>query len=269
MDTEGRRLETARAAAAAGGAVALELFRADLDVETKAGPTDLVTRADREAQAAVAATVRERFPDEPVVGEEDESPTSVPSTGPAWVVDPIDGTNNYVGGVPTWATSVASVVDGEPVVAANVAPVAGDTYLGGDRARLNDGPVSVSGTDTLRAATAVPTFWWAHDDRAAYAETCRTLVERFGDVRRFGSAQLTLSYLASGAVDGVVTDLHTNPWDTVAGVHLVRLAGGRVTDRHGDPWRHDSEGLVASNGSDTVHEALLVATDAAVAARDG
>jgi myo-inositol-1(or 4)-monophosphatase len=61
--------------------------------------------------------------------------------------------------------------------------------------------------------------------------------------------------LAAGTVDGVVTNVYANPWDTVAGVHLVRLAGGTVTDVHGDPWRHDSEGLVASNGE--IHDELL------------
>jgi myo-inositol-1(or 4)-monophosphatase len=183
------------------------------------------------------------------------------------VIDPIDGTNNYVGGVPVWTTSVAAVVDGEPVAGVNVAPATGDTFSFVDgEPRLNDEPIAVSDRTDLRAATAIPTFWWAHDDRAAYAAACRGIVERFGDMRRFGSAQLALSYLASGAVDGVVTDLHTNPWDTLVGVGIVRAAGGRVTDRFGDRWRHDSEGLVASNGERSVHGALVdVANEAASA----
>jgi myo-inositol-1(or 4)-monophosphatase len=227
----------------------------------------VVTRADREAQDAVVEAIRTSFPDEPIVGEEDDTPTAVPEEGPAWVVDPIDGTNNYVGKIPIWMTSVAAVVDGEPVAAVNVAPALGDTYAAGEGpATLNELQLTVSSRDSLLAASAVPTYWWDFDNRAAYAAACRGIVERFGDMRRFGSAQLCLSYVASGAVDGAVTDRQTNPWDTVAGAHLVRAAGGRVTDRHGERWRHDSEGLVASNGDPTIHEALLdVAEEAATA----
>jgi myo-inositol-1(or 4)-monophosphatase len=252
------RASVARAAARAGARVASEAFRTDLDVETKAGPTDVVTRADREAQVAVVDRIHESFPDDVVVGEESDLPREVPDKGAAWVVDPIDGTNNFVAGVRSWVTSVAAVIDGEPVAAANVAPALDDEYTAGvDGGALGDRPLSVSETTDPRALTVVPTFWWDYHQREAYAAVCRGIVERFGDLRRVGSAQLVLSFLASGAVDGVVTELPTNPWDTVAGVHLVRQAGGKVTDVDGEPWRHDSVGLVASNGQPGVHERLF------------
>jgi len=253
------RAAVARAAARAGAEVAHEAFRTDFDVETKAGPTDVVTEADRAAQVAVVERIRESFPEETVVGEEADLPRVVPDEGSAWVVDPIDGTNNFVGGLRQWVTSVACVADGEPVAAANVAPALEDEYTGDEEmAALNDeGPLSVPSETDPAALTVVPTFWWDYDEREAYAAVCREIVERFGDLRRFGSAQLALSFLASGAVDGVVTELPTNPWDTVAGVHLVRRAGGKVTDVDGEPWRHDSVGLVASNGDPEVHEEML------------
>jgi myo-inositol-1(or 4)-monophosphatase len=96
---------------------------------------------------------------------------------------------------------------------------------------------------------------WGRDRRDEYAAACRAVVERFGDLRRLGSAQAQLAMVAAGTLDGVVTNVYANPWDTVAGVHLIRLAGGTVTDVHGDRWRHDSHGLVASNGA--IHEQLL------------
>jgi len=253
------RAAVARAAARAGAEVAADAFRTEFDVETKAGPTDVVTRADREAQVAVVERIRESFPDDTVVGEEADLPRVVPDEGPAWVVDPIDGTNNFVGGLRQWTTSVAAVEDGESVAAANVAPALGDEYTGDpDGAALNDdGPLSVRDETDPAALTVVPTFWWDYDEREAYATVCREIVERFGDLKRFGSAQLALSFLAGGSVDGVVTELPTNPWDTVAGVHLVRQAGGTVTDVDGERWRHDSVGLVASSGDPEVHEELL------------
>jgi myo-inositol-1(or 4)-monophosphatase len=110
-------------------------------------------------------------------------------------------------------------------------------------------------------------MWWDHDRRDEFAATCRVLVERFGDIRRLGSAQLQLAMVAAGTLDGVLTNVVSNPWDTVTGVHMVRLAGGRVTDLNGDPWRHDSRGLVASNGG--IHDSLLEAAADLEASVDG
>ncbi|MEF8789220.1 MAG: inositol monophosphatase [Haloarculaceae archaeon] len=256
------RAETALRAARAGATVAESGFRGALDVERKDGANDVVTAADRDAQRRVVEVVREEYPDDAVVGEEEDALKSVPDDGPTWVVDPIDGTSNYVRGTRTWATSVAAVLDGEPVAAANVAPALGDTYaVGPDGATRNGEPVSVTDESDPELCTVCPTFWWKFDRRTEYAAAAREAVERFGDVRRVGSAQLTLSMVAAGELDGAFTNRTATPWDTVAGVGLVRAAGGTVTDRHGDPWRHDSEGLVASNGR--VHGALLAAARAA------
>ena len=265
------RAGTALRAARAGAAVAESAFRGDLTVEQKTGRTDVVTAADRDAQRAAIDVLREDYPDDAVVGEEEDALKAVPDEGATWVVDPIDGTNNFVRGNRVWATSVAAVIDGEPVAAANVAPALGDTYADvtdaadahaadGDGPTRNGEPLSVTDETDPELCTVAPTFWWPFDRRAEYATACREAVERFDDVRRVGSAQLTLSMVAAGELDGAFTNVDTNPWDTLAGVHLVRAAGGTVTDRHGERWRHDSEGLVASNSG--VHDELLAATRA-------
>ena len=252
------RLDVARSAAEAGGERALEDFRRDIQIETKDGPTDFVTEADRAAQRAVVSEIRDSFPDDPIVGEEADALKEVPETGPAWIVDPIDGTNNYVGGIRAFGTAVATVVDGEPAGAAFDCPALSDTYrVGPDGAFRNDEPLSVSACADPEAATVCPTFWWDFDQREQYAMANRALVERFGDMRRFGCAQLELAMVASGALEGTMTNLRANPWDTVAGVQLVREAGGVVTDLEGERWRHDSDGLVASNGA--IHDELLAA----------
>lgn len=257
-DDAEERATVALDAAEAGGAVAHDLFREEIEVETKSNATDVVTRADREAQVAVVDRIRESYPDASVVGEEEGELDAVPASGPAWVVDPVDGTSNFTRGLRLWTTSVAAVEDGEPVAAANVCPALGDVYThDATTASRNGRAVTVDDRSAHDSLTVVPAFWWGHDAREEYATICREIVERFGDMRRFGSLQASLSYLAAGAVDGVVTNRTPNPWDTIAGVGMVRRAGGRVTDRHGERWRHDSPGLVASNGAPAVHDALV------------
>jgi myo-inositol-1(or 4)-monophosphatase len=250
------RATVAVEAAEAGAAVAHAAFRGDLTVETKSGDTDVVTAADREAQAAVVERIRESFPDDAVVGEEEGAASTVPDGGVAWVIDPIDGTNNFVRGIRQYATSVAVVRDGDPVAAANVLPSLGDAYVaGGETTRRNGEVVGVSErTDPARSVVA-PTIWWDFDRREEYGRAATAIVERFADMRRIGCAQAALSLVADGAVEGVITNVDAHPWDTIAGVHLVRQAGGRVTDLRGDRWRHDATGLVATNGQ--VHDAAL------------
>ena len=252
------RADRALGAAEAGGAVALASFREDVAVETKAGKTDVVTQADRDAQRQVEATIREGHPDERIVGEEDDEPSAVPDEGPAWIVDPIDGTNNFVRGVPLWTTSVAATVDGAVVAGATVCPALEETFTLADGEGFRDGErLSVSDRTDPETFAVVPTVWWGFDRRAEYAAVCRGIVERFGDLRRYGSAQYALALCAAGGVEGVVTNVRTDPWDSVVGAGLVRAAGGTVTDVHGDPWRHDSVGLVASNGA--AHDQVLAA----------
>lgn len=251
------RAAVAACAARAGARVAHDSFRTDIAVEEK-GDDDVVTEADRAAQRTVIETVRESFPDDTIVGEEAAARKTVPDEGTAWVIDPIDGTHNYVRDLRTWATAVAAVVDGEPVAAATVCPALDDVYTAdGDAVYRNGDPVTVNDVSNPRKAAVDPTIWWRFDDREAYARACEAIVTRFGDMRRFGSAQAVLAMVAAGGLEATITNLRANPWDTVAGVYMVRQAGGRVTDLNGNRWRHDSTGLVASNG--TLHDEVLAA----------
>ncbi|WP_137285205.1 inositol monophosphatase family protein [Halorussus salinisoli] len=257
-DDAEERLAVAESAARAGGRVAEQSFRQGIEVETKSGKTDVVTEADRQAQQRVIEVIREEFIEDAIVGEEEDELKEVPDEGDAWVIDPIDGTNNYVRSIPVWTTSVAAVRDGDPVAAVNDCPALDETFVAGpDGVRRDGEPVSVSDRTDPETFTVAPTIWWGFDRRDEYAAICRELVERFADIRRFGSAQVTLGMVAAGSLEGAVTNVDPNPWDTVAGVHMVRQAGGTVTDLHGDPWRHDSESLVASNGE--AHDELVAA----------
>lgn len=294
MDDLTRRAEVAERAARAGGDLALSRFRDDIAVETKDGKTDVVTQADRDAQSKVIEVIKEEFPNDAIVGEEDSvehsstgrasgqrggstastemakpSPgpraedalKTVPDEGAAWVIDPIDGTNNFVRDISCWATSVAAVIDGEPVAATNAMPAIDDYYVANDEETwLNGDLMRVSDRTDPEICTVSPTLWWDFDHREEYSRAVRAIVERFGDMRRFGCAQATLGMVSTGALDGTLSDLRPNPWDTVAGVHLVRNAGGKATDLDGERWRHNSQGLVVSNGH--VHETVLEAVRA-------
>ncbi|MBX0294372.1 inositol monophosphatase family protein [Haloarcula nitratireducens] len=277
MSDAHHRAALAERAARAGGVVARKRFRGDLAVETKANKNDLVTEVDRDAQSQVVATIREEFPDDPFVLEEEavtlagpetgETDPSVldgvPDRGAAWVVDPIDGTANYVRGSRTWATSVTALEDGDPVGSATYMPSAGDLYAAGPESATRDGAtLSVSERTDPETFAVAPVGWWDRDDRAAFGDLCTAVVERFGDMRRIGSFQATLALVADGGLEGAICTVPMNPWDTIAGVHMVRQAGGTVTDLDGEAWRHDSPALVASNGE--AHDELVAAGNEAV-----
>jgi myo-inositol-1(or 4)-monophosphatase len=251
-------VDAVREAAEEGGAVAAELFRTDLPVETKGGKTDYVTPADRDTQRRIVEVLDRYDPDAVVVGEENDARQDVPEEGFAWVIDPIDGTNNYVRGMRHWSTCVAALRDGEPVAAANVLPALGDTYVAGaGSVERNGEPVTVSTRTDPETFAVAPTLWWGPEHREEYAAAAEAIVSRFGDLVRLKSVQAVLTLLAAGAIEGAITNVRPNPWDSVGGVHMIRRAGGTVTDLDGERWRHDSQGLVASNG--TAHEGVLAA----------
>ncbi|PAU82841.1 inositol monophosphatase [Halorubrum salipaludis] len=260
MTDTGERAAVAERAARAGAAVANERFRSDIDVETK-GEDDVVTEADRAAQRTVIDEIREAFPDDAIVGEEEDERKTVPESGAAWVIDPIDGTHNYVRDIRVWGTAVAAVVDGEPVAAATVAPALGDVYTAdAEGAYRNGEEMHVSDVSDPRRGTVDPTLWWDHDSRDEYAAACEAIVRRFSDLRRLGAAQVVLPTVAAGGLEGTISNLRANPWDSVAGVFMVRQAGGKATDLEGTRWRHDSTGLVVSNGH--LHDEVLEAARA-------
>lgn len=276
MSDATQRAALAERAARAGGVVARESFRQTFRVETKANKNDLVTDVDREAQRQVLATISREFPDdayvceEPATGEDRDDldrRESVPTSGAAWVVDPIDGTANYVRGMRFWGTSVAAVRDGEPVGVATYLPAEGDCYAAGpESVTLNDDSIAVSDRADPETFAVGLIGWWPLHARERYAETFRTAAGRFGDVRRLGCMQGVLALVAAGSLDAAFMPRRPHPWDAVAGVHLVRRAGGTATALDGEPWTPESTGLIVSNGEahETVQEVARTGADSEV-----
>lgn len=260
---QGSKLSVAQAAARAGGEEALSLFRTELESENKVAetdrivnPGDVVTAADRRAQQTVIETIEANYPDDTIVGEEDDALKTVPETGVAWVIDPIDGTYNFARGNSYWTTSIAVVRNGDPIGAVNFIPALSDMYTAGPNGvERNGNPITVSDRPEPKYSTVatpgIPDF----GHREQFADGIREIVNQFGNLRRYGSAQVALALVAGGIIEGVVTDYRLNPWDTIAGAYMIEQAGGTVTDIYGDEWNVTSHGIVASNGKS--HEALL------------
>lgn len=251
------RYETTRQAAIEGGEVAHELFRTDLDIGTKESAMDFVTRADTEAQQRVVEIIREEYPNATIVGEEGDELKSVPEGDDVWVIDPIDGTSNFVHDFQLWTTTVAALHDGETVGATTVVPALGDIYTAGPtEAVMNGSSMSVSEKTEVTEFKVAAVLRYGPERDHVFGDLLDTLIQRFGDLRRLGSAQLTLGLVANGSLDAAVsTQPHPNPWDTIAGMYLVKQAGGTVTDIRGDPWIPDADGIVASNGES--HDEVL------------
>ncbi|MFC7072181.1 inositol monophosphatase family protein [Halovenus rubra] len=266
MSDEIHRAAIAERAARAGGVVAQGAFREGIEAETKTDKNDLVSAADRDSQLQVIATIQQEFPGARLVCEEDVEPVdagsghelveTVPETGDAWVVDPIDGTGNYLRDIRFWATSVAAVTDGEPVAVATYMPSMEDIYTAGpESVTRNDTSMTVSNRTDPETFAVGMNGLWPVNGKQEWVTLFEAGIDQFGDLRRFGAMQGVLALVASGSLDAAFMPTRPHPWDSLAGVHLVRRAGGVATDIHGDRWAVDSDGLVVSNGE--AHDAVL------------
>jgi len=251
-------LETAELAARAGAAALMPFWRslAPSEVQEK-GPNDLVTRADRASETAILATIRARHPDHAVLAEESGLSGLEDSRRPTWIVDPLDGTTNFVHGVPHFAVSVGVAVGGEPVAGVILDPVKNDVFKAarGGGASWNGGPCRVCGRAGLAGALLTTGFpFKAHRLLDVYLAIFRDVFLRCKAIRRPGAAALDLAYVACGIFDGFF-EFRLSPWDLAAGAALVREAGGVVTDMDGKPDFLPTGDVVC--GTPGVHRELL------------
>ncbi|MDO4571176.1 MAG: inositol monophosphatase family protein [Planctomycetia bacterium] len=197
------------------------------------GRSDLVTEADFASQTFVKERILQYFPDHLILGEENIADTNALG-GPGkfrWIVDPLDGTTNYVHGMPFFCVSLALEADGELLVGAIYAPALGECYTAacGGGAFLNGKPIHVSSTSRLEDSLAGFGFPADVQLESPDLQTFLSLLNVCHALRRMGSAALNLAYVAAGRFD-VVWNFRTHPWDIAAGVLLVREAGGIVVD---------------------------------------
>ena len=211
---------------------------------------DLVTAVDEAAERAVIARIRAHCPGDGIVAE--ETAAAALHAGRRWIVDPIDGTNNFVHGYPFTCVSIAFADDAGPAAAVVHAPLLGEVFhaVRGGGAFLNDAPIRVSATDAPRRALLATGFpFKAGKGRLEpYFRLVADVMADAQDVRRAGSAALDLAYVAAGRVEGYF-ELGLSPWDIAAGALLVTEAGGTVGGWPGDRRGPVETGRVlASNG---------------------
>ena len=264
-------LGVARTAAAEGAGLALQGFRRELVIEHK-GAVDLVTRFDRESEVLLRKLLGEAFPEIPIVGEEQGG--TCPPEGPAFFIDPIDGTTNFVHGHPFWCVSIGLAVGGEPRLGVVVSPPLGTEWFGfrlpsGEASatrRTSTHPMLGTTTDVLEPCrvSTTATFedsllatGFPYDRRTNPDNNFDAFVaikRRCQAVRRCGSAALDLCLVADGTYEGY-WERKLSPWDICGGAAIVLAAGGRVTDYEDRPSFLESGHLVATNGA--IHRELL------------
>ncbi|CAM4022235.1 inositol monophosphatase family protein [Kibdelosporangium persicum] len=197
------------------------------DVETKSSATDPVTAGDRAAERLIRERLAELRPGEPVFGEEEGGART--ADGVRWVVDPIDGTVNYLYGFPWYSVSVAAQSDGITVAGAVVEPASGRVWSAarGAGATLDDNPLRASSAERLELTLVATGFAYRPERRAWQTEIVRRILPRVRDIRRTGSAALDLCMVAAGWVDGYF-EAGLNPWDWAAGSLIAEEAGAVV-----------------------------------------
>ncbi len=257
-------LDCATTAARVGGDVLMRYFREGVQMRDKSSQGgksyDLVSDADIDSEQAVADYLRQTYPDHELLGEEALSGGSAEAEH-LWVIDPLDGTNNFAHQLPHFAVSIAYYHRGQPVVGAILNPARNEmfTAIRGQGAYRDGQPVKVSDAETLAKTLIGCGFYY---DRGAMMRSTLAAVEEFfgGDIhgiRRFGTAALDLCQVGCGQFGGFF-EYQLSAWDFAAGRLFVEEAGGKVTDGRGNPLPLEKTSVVASNGK--LHEVMIEIT---------
>jgi myo-inositol-1(or 4)-monophosphatase len=255
-------LDLARDIAVRASEFALDARRGGVSVAaTKSSPVDIVTAVDRDTEPLIRSLNVAARPDDGLVGAEDV--THIGTSGVDWVVDPIDGTVNFLYGIPAWAVSIAvvegargGVVGGTTLAGVVVNPVTGELFeaSAGGGARLAGRELAVNPTVALESALVGTGFGYAAERRREQAAVLLELLPKVRDIRRIGSAALDLCAVAAGRLDAFY-ERGLNAWDHAAGALVAREAGARVGGLRGG--RENSELLVAA--APGLYEELAVA----------
>ncbi|MFN8545316.1 MAG: inositol monophosphatase family protein [Candidatus Binatia bacterium] len=214
-------------AAAAGAAIHRAGLGRVQQVGTKSSPTDMVTEVDGEAERVIVATIAAERPDDAMLCEEEVRRDG--TTGVRWIIDPLDGTTNYLYRFPAFAVSIGVEVDGRRAVGVVHDSATGRVYVGvaGGRATCDGSPLHVRDHGELATALLATGFLPYPDDRARQADVLRHVLPRVRDIRRAGSAALDLCAVAAGRLDGYY-EYGLGEWDVAAGLVIAEAAGARA-----------------------------------------
>jgi myo-inositol-1(or 4)-monophosphatase len=235
-----------RAARAAGQIILRHMNRLEGLAVVEKQQLDFASEVDRLAEAEIIRELKRAYPAHAILAEESGAAGKSKST---WVIDPLDGTHNYLRGFPHFSVSIALLEHGDPIVGVVLDPLRSELFTAskGDGAFLNDRRMRVGKREGLAGAllaTGFPFRQRAHLD--AQIGMTRALLAEAEDIRRTGSAALDIAYVAAGRIDGFY-EIGLKPWDMAAGVLLVREAGGRYCDFAGREGIPSSGNLLAGN----------------------
>ena len=240
-DLDGRLLELASRLAVEAGRMVAE-GRRDVgvaSVSTKSTATDMVTEFDRASEELIVAGILAARPDDGIVGE--EGTDRVGTTGVDWLIDPIDGTTNFLYGLPGWAVSIAARTAEGTRAGAVYVPALDELFTAraGGGAHLDGDPIRCGTTDDLRLALVATGFSYLPERRSEQARRVAQMLPLVRDIRRLGAASVDLCHVAAGRVDAYF-EQWLGPWDLAAGVLVASEAGCSIGAIDGGPVRPDS-----------------------------
>lgn len=206
------------------------------EIDTKSSETDVVTEFDRASEALIVAGLVQARPSDGIVGEEGTDRHG--DSGIRWLIDPIDGTTNFLYGLPGYAVSIAARDDAGTLVGAVYIPATDELFsaAAGAGATMNGAPIHPGATGSLQHALVATGFSYLPERRARQAARLARITHRVRDIRRLGAAAADLCYVASGRVDAYFEEW-LGPWDLAAGELIAREAGCRTGDFAGDAVR--------------------------------
>ncbi|MFA5101031.1 MAG: inositol monophosphatase [Candidatus Omnitrophota bacterium] len=245
-------ITTAVAAAQQAGVYLLHNFGKIKEVISK-GDRNLVTNVDRQAQAMIIDAIKKKFPEHGIIAE--EGLTRDVEAEYVWIIDPLDGTHNYIRGIPVFGVSIGVVRQGKFTGGVIYMPFDDELYVAetGNGAYKNGVLIKVSTYRDLKECSASYDSGIRYNPKALLP-ILGEIADTSFNVRMFGSSARSLSYLAEGKID-ISIEFEDQPWDCAAGICLIEQAGGRVTDLSGNPMAHTTIGYIATNGN--AHEAVL------------
>jgi myo-inositol-1(or 4)-monophosphatase len=252
-------LELATRFAQEAGGLALRMQKGVRTLNPKSSPTDVVTAADRAVERRLVELIRGSRPGDGLLGEEGASDDG--TTGLRWVVDPIDGTVNYLYGIPQWAVSIG-VEDAQGAVVGVVYDPAKDELWQAVRGRgstLNGVPLRCTSVTSLAQTLVATGFGYDERRRSAQAVVLQDVLPAVRDIRRAGAGSLDLCSVAVGRVDAYY-EQGLSPWDLSAGTLIAREAGARVEGLRGAPPSHDLVVAAPRAVFDALHEVLVGAS---------
>lgn len=249
-------MAVAKEAAKIAGNIHQKYFQTNYKIETKSTSYDRVTIADTESETAIVSKIKEHFPDHDILGEEEDYQRT--DSRFLWIIDPLDGTNNFSSGFPFYCVSIALYMDNEPFIGVVFDSGRNEWFTAqkGEGAYLNDQKIQVSDVHSLNNALLITGFYY---DRGEIMKRTLNQIQRFFEkdiigMRRTGSAALDICYVAAGRATGY-WELTLSPWDFAAARLILEEAGGTLTSAEGHSIATEKSSILASNGK--IHPMML------------